>query len=622
MPWTETEVMQDGHYANSWGTAGMHPMGAYGMGGYGCQYWMAAQAYCMVGYAAGLSGYGYAGSYASPAASSTSPAMRSSAPSAAGKKGDYRNLLEEMKARQALREEHRRLRERLAACEGAAGAEDRRERSALQSQLSALERELWLLGEPGVGGTGGSSGSSAGAAPLLRPPEDGRADQFGRLCHALAEALRQHGGRARPLGELEAEGKVRREWGDLLRSRVVTEATRLEDLVAARPGLFELLGDARGRPAVRLVGEAEPQDAPGGDAAGATAATGAVPAGSGAGLAAHVATLATGGAGASRELRGLEQLLQHLSTARDAVGSTMAFCIENGPRHAAPFARALIRALEEPDLKTDAVLARLFLVSDVLYNSHASVRGASRYHTSFQDLLPDASERLGRQWLQRMEGGRLERVRAESAVRRVLGAWQEWAVFPPLFCRGLEALLFAPIEPVAPPETTGSKAEALKHKLARWCSSGAAAHLPYAARLRGLSGPALPTVACRARLCHYENYWHSFGVEDPEVDGCSEDLHQAGSSWLDAASHVQAGADSNTDLSEDSIDGEPLSDIDMEAEAEAAATAPPVDVADGGTNAAACPEEVPEAKRRRTGTGCAVAAAAAAAVGEDGDAVA
>merc|ERR1712166_453087 len=67
------------------------------------------------------------------------------------------------------------------------------------------------------------------------------------------------------------------------------------------------------------------------------------------------------------------------------------------------------------------------------------------------------------------------------------------------------------------------------NRLLRWCNPTDAARLPYAARLRGLSGSALSTAACRTRLCHYDRYWYRPGVtdleeEDPWGDGIRQKL--------------------------------------------------------------------------------------------------
>ena len=54
-----------------------------------------------------------------------------------------------------------------------------------------------------------------------------------------------------------------------------------------------------------------------------------------------------------------------------------------------------------------------------------------------------------------------------------------------------------------------SQDRALRRKLRRWSGGAAdAAKLPFAARLRGLSGSSLGRDTCRDRLSRYERYWH------------------------------------------------------------------------------------------------------------------
>mmetsp|Transcript_35080 Transcript_35080/g.81462 ORF Transcript_35080/g.81462 Transcript_35080/m.81462 type:complete len:591 (+) Transcript_35080:320-2092(+) len=585
--------MQDGQFATGWGVlrhgssqssslrsyahGQASATGAYGMSSYGCHYWMVSPTYCMMGYAAGHPGYGYNSLCDASAAKMSAFAPR---PTTAGMKGDYKNLLEEMKAKQAMRDKHKSLCERIAECD--AHGSHGKEKERLQQRLTSLEHELWLLGESNCDT---SFGGSCSSASVLGPPDDGRADQFSRLCHALAEFLRLCERHESLLSTLESERKVQQEWRDLTRSRIVTHSTKLKHLLLARPGLFEVKEVVSGQLTVRLVGESDSLE---------KAPSGEVPISTG-----KTASTASPGGAASQELRGLERLLQQLTTARDLVGEAMVFCIDNGMRHAAPLAKALVKALQEPNMETEVVLARLFLVSDILYNSNACARGAARYQSSFQDLLPDASERLGRQWFQRLEQGRLEQARAERAVRCVLGAWQEWAVFPPLFCRGLQALLFAPVPEVPLLGSLGNN-EALRRKLEHWHSSGEAARLPYAARLRGLSGPGLPVAECRARLCHYELYWHNSGSKVPH-NACSMQKVTAkldlimGHTMTDSVDEALDVAS----VDADSIDGDPLSDFDVEVASTEGEdlNGQPVSHAllHNGT-------DVPKAKRQRTGS--------------------
>jgi len=171
-----------------------------------------------------------------------------------------------------------------------------------------------------------------------------------------------------------------------------------------------------------------------------------------------------------------------------------------------------------PDLPPEMVIARLFLISDVLFNSNSGAAGASRYRTCFEDLLPDAFERLGRIWLPCIDRDGPQSTKAESAAQCVVHAWRSWDVFPSVFIDGLESLLLSPApESTDALRTLGPEHEVdavLRQKLAWWVHEVSPAELKVAAKRRGLSGGSLPVVACRLRFCHYERYWHRLRLEE------------------------------------------------------------------------------------------------------------
>mmetsp|Transcript_23332 Transcript_23332/g.48570 ORF Transcript_23332/g.48570 Transcript_23332/m.48570 type:complete len:499 (-) Transcript_23332:81-1577(-) len=261
-------------------------------------------------------------------------------------------------------------------------------------------------------------------------------------------------------------------------------------------------------------------------------------------------TLTPAGISTTSTVSALESLLARLVPSQHSVCDVMVFCFDNAS-YAAPLARRLTVSLGEKGLGTEAALSRLYAISDVVNNCIGKRPGASQFLASFENLLPEAFEQLGREWFRRIEDLE-ERGRAESRIRCVLFSWQRASVFPPLFTRGLEALLFAPVLEDAACMPDAGTDELLQAKLNRWFSVANQARLPYACRLRGLSGKALPTAACRARLCHFERYWHIPGVALPE----DPDLFGEESSTAAAAPAAEAD-----DV--DSIDGEPLSEAEL-----------------------------------------------------------
>jgi len=215
-------------------------------------------------------------------------------------------------------------------------------------------------------------------------------------------------------------------------------------------------------------------------------------------------------------IEGLDVMLAGLRTTRQSVLDAMAFCMEHSTQYGTLLAQRLARALGKPGLSVKAHIARLFLVSDVLHNSKDG-GDKQTLAAGIQEALPEACEKMGRTWLRRIETQE-ERDTAENSVRQVLQAWQDWAVFPPLFVRGLESLLLAQVYETSAKEAGAEPDEKLRRKMLHWFSGLNQAQLPHACQQRGLSGKvhgvegvprlALSMATCRARLCHFERYWH------------------------------------------------------------------------------------------------------------------
>lgn len=82
-------------------------------------------------------------------------------------------------------------------------------------------------------------------------------------------------------------------------------------------------------------------------------------------------------------------------------------------------------------------MARLYVVSDVLHNSSASVRNASAYRTLLEAALPTVFESLR----SALRGDGVGRIAAEQLKRRVLAVlrvWENWFLFPEAYLTGLQ----------------------------------------------------------------------------------------------------------------------------------------------------------------------------------------
>lgn len=508
--------------------------------------------------------------------------------SSSGPKKEATSLLEELKAKQAFRDEKKRLQDQIDEC----GEQDYGRKVLLQYKVNTIDQSLCMLGD--MSSTSSTWASSANTPySKYRTPEPDRADQFGRLCHLVVQFLRSQDRSTAALSDILQDRHVQEEWASLAHARIVEKTAKTEHVFRARPELFEVSRDRREGVTVRLVEDVTsefPSDGKDGNGtgiepdkvlaietylkkAGGTEQVSrleilfdvkkqelsrcftlyednkrlyAAPMTS----AARQATIASP-TGLELELRKLEKMLNRLTSARADISEAMVFCIDHGAQHAAPMAKCMARSLEESDIKSNLAVSRLFLVSDVLYNANCGVKGATHYRTCLQDVLPDTFERLGRNWLQQLLRGRLDWDWARKSVLSVLDCWRKWNVFPPLFVLGLEALLFASIGSLEDNDRDDdssyssdassssqrrqggnlrlgkSRAVILQRRISRWTklSGMSPSRIQFAARLRGLCGSALAAEECRNRLCHYEKYWARKGnIEASDPVDDAEDI--------------------------------------------------------------------------------------------------
>lgn len=223
--------------------------------------------------------------------------------------------------------------------------------------------------------------------------------------------------------------------------------------------------------------------------------------------AASVAAAAEAASDQTGIIEGFEQLLATLNSTRGSVQDVMVYCLDNAAMHAAMIAKRLAGCLGKVGLPAEQSFARLFVVSDVLHNSGSKHGGASQLRSALQEHLPEAMERFGRQWLRRIED-QTERDHGETVVKNLLKTWDGWNMFPPLFTKGLESLIFMQISDISAKEAGLEPDERLRQKVTKWFSAFTQSELPWACCQRGLGGKGLPMAHARSRLCHYEKYWH------------------------------------------------------------------------------------------------------------------
>ncbi|KAK9825189.1 hypothetical protein WJX81_005170 [Elliptochloris bilobata] len=154
-----------------------------------------------------------------------------------------------------------------------------------------------------------------------------------------------------------------------------------------------------------------------------------------------------------------EDLLRALTVERADIREAMVFALDNADC-AAEVVEVLTDSLTLSETPVPAKAARLLLVSDVLHNSTAPVRNASRYRSLLEASLPDIFESL--QMTYRSVDGRMAQEALRRHVLRLLRVWRSWFIFSDDFLNGLQAtFLRGPSMAAAPDAALQAELEAL-----------------------------------------------------------------------------------------------------------------------------------------------------------------
>ncbi|XP_046851921.1 U2 snRNP-associated SURP motif-containing protein-like [Xenia sp. Carnegie-2017] len=131
----------------------------------------------------------------------------------------------------------------------------------------------------------------------------------------------------------------------------------------------------------------------------------------------------------------LENMLRELVPERSKISEFMTWCIDHADA-ADEICDCMSEALSILETPPNVKVARLFAVSDVLYNCTAKVRNASFYRRSFERKLPEIFERLNETFQAVKTRMKAEQFRKQ--VLKCLAAWTSWAIYPPDFLVNLQ----------------------------------------------------------------------------------------------------------------------------------------------------------------------------------------
>lgn len=133
----------------------------------------------------------------------------------------------------------------------------------------------------------------------------------------------------------------------------------------------------------------------------------------------------------------LEDMLRSLTVERFSIGEAMVFCLDHADA-AGEIVDCITESLSIPETPIPKKIARLFLVSDILYNTSSRVSNASFFRKYFESKLPDIFS-----YIHEVHDAIQQRLKAEQFKQKVMScfrAWEEWAVYPNDFLVRLQNL--------------------------------------------------------------------------------------------------------------------------------------------------------------------------------------
>ena len=128
---------------------------------------------------------------------------------------------------------------------------------------------------------------------------------------------------------------------------------------------------------------------------------------------------------------------RQLCASRHAICEAVAFCFEHSSA-STQICQLLKDLLLDRDSSVETRVARLYLLSDVLFNSQQpGIKNAFRYRDAIEKMAPAVFASLGQHG--DVPLSRMTRHKIQMAVRAVLAAWTNWSVFDHTFLDELEA---------------------------------------------------------------------------------------------------------------------------------------------------------------------------------------
>ncbi|XP_045199320.2 U2 snRNP-associated SURP motif-containing protein-like isoform X1 [Mercenaria mercenaria] len=151
----------------------------------------------------------------------------------------------------------------------------------------------------------------------------------------------------------------------------------------------------------------------------------------------------------------LEDMLRDLTPERQKVGDAMVWCLDHADS-AEEVVECITESLSILQTPIPKKIARLFLVSDILFNSSAKVPNASFFRKQFQRKLPEIFQDVHETY--ENIDGRLKAEQFKQKVMLCFRAWEDWAIYPNEYLINLQNIFLG----LVPKESVDTKETPVK----------------------------------------------------------------------------------------------------------------------------------------------------------------
>eukprot|EP01114_Cavostelium_apophysatum_P003258 TRINITY_DN13053_c0_g1_i1.p1 TRINITY_DN13053_c0_g1~~TRINITY_DN13053_c0_g1_i1.p1 ORF type:complete len:198 (+),score=57.37 TRINITY_DN13053_c0_g1_i1:93-686(+) len=130
-----------------------------------------------------------------------------------------------------------------------------------------------------------------------------------------------------------------------------------------------------------------------------------------------------------------EDMLRDITTERQKIKEAMGFALDYAD-YSGEIVQVICEALTIKETPIPTKVARLYLLSDILYNSSAQVAHAASYRSAFEAKLPAIFEHLHE--AHKAITGRITAQNLKDSILKLIRIWDGWSLYTDEFIKKLQ----------------------------------------------------------------------------------------------------------------------------------------------------------------------------------------